>query len=152
MGRRKVINNQKENISILEMLNPIISYLLKIEHHPLTDDKSVFKYIMGFPLNWVLKSNLVNFDIVNKTDKLMVVEIFQKNEEDNSDVIYNHIIEIINKNLKIDEIKEEYQEKINQLRKKYENEEKSLFEDLFNQDLEQNKTDEQQEEEDNRDK
>lgn len=130
MGRKKT-NTEKPLYSIIDNLRPIINYLLKIEHNPISDDKSSFTYVMGFPFNWVLKSNIVNFNITTKTDKLILVEITPFDPESDVDMIYSHIIEIIEKNIKIDEKRIEYQNQVNQLKSKFEIEQKELLDGLF---------------------
>jgi translation elongation factor EF-1beta len=128
---RKKVNIEKQSYSIIENLRPIINYLLNIEHHPINEDKSSFSYVMGFPYNWVLKSSIVNFNIIRKTDKLLVVEVIPIDPEGDVDTIYSHIIEIIEKNIKIDEKRIEYQEQINNLKSKFEVEQKELLDGLF---------------------
>jgi len=133
---RKKNNIQKPEYSILNNLKPIIGYLLKIEHNPISEDQSSFTYTMGFPYNWVLKSSVVEFNIIRKTDKLLVVEIVPFDPESDVDVVYSHIIEVIEKNIKIDEKRIEYQERINELKSKFEVEQKELLDGLFEVDVE----------------
>jgi hypothetical protein len=130
MGRKKT-NIQKPEYSIQDCLKPIINYLLKVEHNPISEDRSSFTYVMGFPYNWVLKSNLLQFNIIRKTDKLLVVEVIPFDIETDVDLVYSHIIEIIEKNIKIDEKRVEYQDQINELKSKFENEQKELLDGLF---------------------
>jgi hypothetical protein len=133
---RKKNNIQKPEYSILNNLKPIIGYLLKIEHNPISEDQSSFIYTMGFPYNWVLKSSVVEFNIIRKTDKLLVVEVVPFDQESDVDVVYSHIIEVIEKNIKIDEKRIEYQERINELKSKFEVEQKELLDGLFEVDVE----------------
>jgi translation elongation factor EF-1beta len=138
MRRKKTLEKtEKPEYSILNNLKPIIGYLLKIEHNPISEDSSSFTYTMGFPYNWVLKSGLVDFNIIRKTDKLLVVEITPYNPETNVDVIYSHIIEVIEKNIKIDEKRIEYQNLVDNLKNKFEVEQKELLDGLFEDDTDE---------------
>lgn len=130
MGKRKT-TDQKPDFQILETLKPVINYLLDIQHKPISEDKSSFIYTMAFPHKWVLKSNLVEFNIVRTTENLVIVEVLPFDYETDVDKIYSHIIEIINKNIKIDEKRIEYQNQIDNLKIRFENEQKQLLEGLF---------------------
>jgi translation elongation factor EF-1beta len=136
MGRKKNIL-QKPEYSIMDNLRPIINYLLKIEHNPISEDRSSFTYTMGFPYNWVLKSNILEFNIIRKTDKLLVVEVYPIDIETDVDIIYSNIIEVIEKNIKIDEKRIEYQNRINELKSKFEVEQKELLDGLFESDIDE---------------
>jgi translation elongation factor EF-1beta len=136
MGRKKNIL-QKPEYSIMDNLRPIINYLLKIEHNPISEDRSSFTYTMGFPYNWVLKSNILEFNIIRKTDKLLVVEVYPIDIETDVDIIYSNIIEVIEKNIKIDEKRIEYQNRINELKSKFEIEQRELLDGLFESDIDE---------------
>jgi translation elongation factor EF-1beta len=136
MGRKKNIL-QKPEYSIMDNLRPIINYLLKIEHNPISEDRSSFTYTMGFPYNWVLKSNILEFNIIRKTDKLLVVEVYPIDIETDVDIIYSNIIEVIEKNIKIDEKRIEYQNRINELKSKFELEQRELLDGLFESDIDE---------------
>jgi hypothetical protein len=136
MGRKKNIL-QKPEYSIMDNLRPIINYLLKIEHNPISEDRSSFTYTMGFPYNWVLKSNILEFNVIRKTDKLLVVEVHPIDIETDVDIVYSNIIEVIEKNIKIDEKRIEYQNRINELKSKFELEQRELLDGLFESDIDE---------------
>jgi hypothetical protein len=136
MGRKKNII-QKPEYSIIDNLRPIINYLLNIEHNPINEELSSFTYTMGFPYNWVLKSNILEFNIIRKTDKLLVVEVHPIDIETDVDIVYSNIIEVIEKNIKIDEKRIEYQNRINELKSKFEVEQKELLDGLFESDIDE---------------
>lgn len=122
---------EKAGDTLLDILTPIMGYLLKIEHDILSDDKSYLKYVLGVPNTWILKSSDLEFNILKRTDNIQIVEVWPYNTDMDINQTYSAILDIINKNNRIDEIRNEYEREMNNLKNKFESEQKKMLENLF---------------------
>jgi hypothetical protein len=128
MARKKQINNDN---SLSFMLDPIMNYLLSIEHIPLDENASYLSYTLGIPNSWIFKSNKIHSIPIKSNNKLSIIKIEPSYYEIGIDVFYLHIIDLINKNIMIDKKREEFENEVNVLKNKFELEQKELFDGLF---------------------
>jgi hypothetical protein len=140
---KKNINKTKLN-SLSEILNPIMNYLISIENNPISETESSLIYTLGVPKNWVMETDRINSVILKETDqiKLIKLETIIDNNFD-IDQFYNYIINLINKNLLIDQKRYELDLEINKLKSKFQVEQQELMDDMFDSD---EKIDENEEE------
>lgn len=140
---KKNINKTKLN-SLSEILNPIMNYLISIENNPISETESSLIYTLGVPKNWVMETDKINSIILKETDqiKLIKIETITDNNFD-LDQFYNYIINLINKNLLIDQKRYELDLEINKLKSKFQVEQQELMDDMFDS---EEKIDENEEE------
>jgi hypothetical protein len=140
---KKNINKTKLN-SLSEILNPIMNYLISIENNPISETESSLIYTLGVPKNWVMETDKINSIILKETDqiKLIKIETITDNNFD-IDQFYNYIINLINKNLLIDQKRYELDLEINKLKSKFQVEQQELMDDMFDS---EEKIDENEEE------
>lgn len=134
------MRQKKQSIkqSISKLLEPLSEYLIGIETIILDEDKTHFVYKLGIPRNWVMKTNLMNVEFVGETNKLQLLKLSPVDYNQTKDDFFEYVINLIEKNKIIDKKRIELENKINQLKTKFTDEQDSLMRDLF-QDLEEHK-------------
>lgn len=130
MNKKNIAKTKLDSLS--DKLNPIMNYLVSIENYIISDTESFLIYTLGVPKNWVMETDLVSMTIISETNFLKLIKLEPSNNKLNIDEFYNHIVNLINKNLLIDTKRLELEEEINKLKNKFEVEQKELMNDLFN--------------------
>lgn len=130
--KRKNISKTKQD-SLSDILNPIMNYLISIENNPVSDTESYLIYTLGVPKNWIMETDCVFVTVLGETDLLKLIKLEPTNDNElNIDDFYNYIVNLINKNLLIDNKRIELEEEINKLKNKFQVEQEELMNDLFN--------------------
>lgn len=144
--KRKNIQKTKQDNSLFDLLNPIMNYLISIENNPVSDTESNLVFTLGVPKNWIMETDLVYCSVLKETDSLKLIKLEPSPDfEFKIDDFYNYIVNLINKNLLIDQKRVELEQEINKLKNKFEVEQKELMDNLFNAEekiLETNETEE----------
>jgi hypothetical protein len=130
--KRKNIIKTKES-SLLDILNPMMNYLISIENNPVSDTESFLVYTLGVPKNWIMETDIVYCSVLKDTPNLKLIKLEQSPDINLSiDEFYNYIVNLINKNLMIDQKRVELESEINKLKTKFQVEQQELMNDLFN--------------------
>jgi hypothetical protein len=130
--KRKNIIKTKES-SLLDILNPMMNYLISIENNPISDTESFLVYTLGVPKNWIMETDVVYCSVLKDTPNLKLIKLEQSPDTNLSiDEFYNYIVNLINKNLMIDQKRIELELEINKLKSKFQVEQQELMNDLFN--------------------
>jgi hypothetical protein len=144
----KRTNKTKEGSSLLDILNPMMNYLLSIENDIISDSESQLIYTLGVPKNWIMETDLVSATIIQETSLLKIIKIYPTDSSSlKINEFYDYIVNLINKNLLIDTKRIELEEEINKLKNKFEVEQQELMDDLFNSEDKITEQDEQNREE-----
>jgi hypothetical protein len=143
--KRKNIQKTKQGNSLFDLLHPIMNYLISIENEPISDTESNLVFTLGVPKNWIMETDLIYCTIIRETETLKLIKLEPIPDfEFKIDDFYNYIVNLINKNLLIDQKRVELEEQITRLKNKFEVEQKELMDNLFNDEknVETNETEE----------
>jgi hypothetical protein len=130
--KKKIIDKTKGN-SLSEILNPLMNYLISIENNPVSDTESYLIYTLGVPKNWIMETENIFTDVIRETDTLKLIRLEHNSDNNLSvDEFFDYIVNLVNKNLVIDQKRLELEEEINRLKNKFQVEQQELMNDLFN--------------------
>lgn len=127
-------NEMPQNlIDIESALEPLFNYLISIENIPIDENLNTIRITIGVPINWIMETDRISTKIVKNNGhlKLITIEPILENGE-NINSFYGYVIELINKNLQIDNKRVELENQINLLKSKFEEEQNELINDLYN--------------------
>jgi hypothetical protein len=132
--KRKNINKTKEN-SLSEILNPLLNYLIQIDNQIISETESFLAYTLGVPKNWIMETDIIYTTILTETPNLKVIKLEKSPDSDLSiDDFYSYIINLIEKNLLIDQKRLELENEINRLKNQFSIEQEELINELYNTD------------------
>lgn len=126
-------NTQKNTDSLSEIINPIMNYLISIENEPVDENNSQLIYTMGVPRNWIMETDCSYLEILKVTDDLKLIKL-EPFEETSIDEFFRYIVTLINKNLLIDTKRAQLEEQILILKSQFNEDQKSLMDQLYNTD------------------
>lgn len=126
-------NTQKNTDSLSEIINPIMNYLISIENEPVDENNSHLIYTMGVPRNWIMETDCSYLETLKVTDDLKLIKL-EPFEETSIDEFFRYIVTLINKNLLIDTKRAQLEEQILILKSQFNEDQKSLMDQLYNTD------------------
>lgn len=129
------MKKKKEEItSISKIFEPISNYLLGIETILTSEDEQTkYSYKLGVPLNWVLETNKVDCVVLGNTSTLKFVNLSPIDNEMNVDEFYSYVVDLIDKNVIIDNKRLELEKQINELKNKFQDEQYHLMKALYSE-------------------
>lgn len=127
--RKKEVN---KNNSLSETLNPMMNYLVSIENNFVSDTESILVYTLGVPKNWIMETDMVFTTVLKQTHDLTLIKL---EPSDTSiltiDEFYNYVVNLITKNLQIDQKRIELESEIIKLKNKFQVEQDELISELY---------------------
>lgn len=134
---RKKQVNKDENNSLSEILNPMMNYLISIENNLVSETESVLVYTLGVPKNWIMETDVVFTTVLRQTHDLSLIKLEPSDTSTLTiDEFYNYIMNLIAKNLQIDQKRMELESEIIKLKNKYQLEQDELISELYNKEEE----------------
>lgn len=130
--RKKEVNKEKNN-SLSEILNPMMNYLVSIENNLISDTESVLVYTLGVPKNWIMETDMVFTTVLKQTHDLTLIKLEPSDRSTLTiDEFYNYVVNLITKNLQIDQKRIELESEIIKLKNKFQVEQDELISELYN--------------------
>jgi len=116
------------NKLINEILTPLHGYLLSVERNV---ENASYIVNMGIPASWTYKeTNVIECEVVATSDKGTLLKIFGKNENIVIDDLIEYCRIIIETNVKVQKMQEEFDKKMVEMKEKLIQEQRSFLDKL----------------------